>query len=99
MIISFKQIQQAMQVYGKHNNKADKGKIAKTEKSSKLDELNLSTQGQDVQTAKKAISQLPEVRGEKVAQIKQAVKCGTYDVSGDEIAEKMLGRSLVDKLI
>jgi len=99
MIISFKQVQQAMQVYGSQSNKGNKGKVEKTAKSNKLDEVALSTQAQGVQTAKQIISQLPDVRAEKVTQLKQAIKSGNYNVSGEDIAEKMLGRALVDKLV
>lgn len=99
MKISFQQIQQAMQVYGNQGSKNDKGKVGKTEKSSKLDELNLSNQVQGVQLATKALAWLPEIREEKVANLKQAIKSGNYNVNGEDIAEKMLGRALIDKLV
>lgn len=99
MIISFKQVQQVMQSYGKQGNQLNKGKVEKTAKSSKLDEINLSTQAQVVQTARQVIDGLPDVRAEKVAQIKEAVKCGSYNISGEDVAEKMVGRTLVDKLV
>lgn len=99
MKISFQQIQQAIQVYGNQGSKNDKGKVAKNEKSFKLDEINLSSQVQSAQLAAKALAQLPEIREEKVANLKQAVKSGNYNVNGEDIAEKMLGRALIDKLV
>jgi len=97
MIVSLKQIQQAMQVYG--GSRVEKNKTEKIAKTNKSDEVNISNNAQLLRLAKQAASDLPEIRGEKVAQLKQAIKCGTYDVDGEEIAEKMLGRAIVDKLV
>ena len=42
------------------------------------------------QTAKEAVSRTSEVREDKVAQIKAAMEAGTYRVSAQEVAGKML---------
>jgi negative regulator of flagellin synthesis FlgM len=44
--------------------------------------------------AKKALSQSPEVRQEKVEALKQMVRAGTYQVPGEKVAERMLGDGL-----
>jgi len=98
MIISTKQIQQALQVYGSQGSKNQQGKIEQGEKIRKVDEVSLSEQVQAVQIAATALAKLPEVREEKVAQLKQAVRSGNYNVKGEDIAEKMLGRALIDQL-
>ena len=51
------------------------------------DKLEISRTAKDYQTAKEAVSRTSEVREDKVAQIKAA---GTYRVSAQEVAGKML---------
>lgn len=54
------------------------------------DRLQISDAGKDLQIAKQAIANAPEVREDKVAAIKAAMERGTYQVSGDDFATRML---------
>jgi negative regulator of flagellin synthesis FlgM len=65
-------------------------KAGRTEGLQKKDAYEISQSAKDYQVAKKAIAQTPDVREEKVAQIKEALSSGTYNVSSQEIAEKMV---------
>jgi negative regulator of flagellin synthesis FlgM len=58
--------------------------------------VDLSTMAKDIQQAKVEVSKLPDVREEKVREIKAQVENGTYNVSGEQIADKMVGESVVD---
>lgn len=58
--------------------------------------VDLSTMARDIQQAKVEVSQLPDVREEKVQEIKAQVETGTYNVSGEQIANKMVGESIID---
>ncbi len=58
--------------------------------------VDLSTMARDIQQAKVEVSELPEVREEKVQEIKAQVENGTYNVSGEQIANKMVGESIID---
>jgi negative regulator of flagellin synthesis FlgM len=60
------------------------------------EKVDLSTTAKDIQQASNALSSLPDVREQKVAEIKSQVQQGTYNVSGDKIAGKMVGESIVD---
>jgi len=58
--------------------------------------VDLSTMARDIQQAKVEVSKVPDVREEKVQAIKDQVDNGTYNVSGEQIANKMVGESLID---
>jgi negative regulator of flagellin synthesis FlgM len=58
--------------------------------------VDLSTKAKDIQQVKNALSSVPDVREQKVAEIKSQVQNGTYNVSGEKIAGKMVGESIVD---
>ncbi len=47
-----------------------------------------------VEGAAKQISNMPEVREEKVAQIRQQIQAGNYNVSNEQIARAMIGNLL-----
>lgn len=58
--------------------------------------VDLSTMARDIQQAKVEVSKAPDVREEKVQEIKSQVEKGTYNVSGEQIANKMVGESIID---
>ena len=77
------------QIYG--NTGARKTKSAgKANAGSFLDQVSLSSTGKDMQTAKTALANTPDVRESKIAELKERVANGTYDVSVDDFAQKLL---------
>ena len=60
------------------------------------EKVNLSTKARDIQQAKNAVTSLPDVRQEKVQEIKTQVDKGTYNVNAGKIADKMVNESIVD---
>ncbi|MBO6015887.1 MAG: flagellar biosynthesis anti-sigma factor FlgM [Lachnospiraceae bacterium] len=68
-------------------------KPARTEnqqKASFADAIQISSIGKDIQTAKKAVAASPDVREDLVASIKERIQAGTYSVSADQLAGKLL---------
>ena len=47
-------------------------------------------QGKDLAVAKKALSEASDIREERVAAIKKQMEEGTYKVSAEDVAEKIL---------
>lgn len=54
------------------------------------DKLNISSAGKDLQVAKEAVNSAPDVRMDRVNEIKNAIANGTYSVSGEDFADKIL---------
>ena len=54
------------------------------------DQVQISSTGKDYQVAKAAVSESADIREDLVADIKARIKAGTYDVSTDDFAEKLL---------
>ena len=80
---------QIQQVYG--TSKVNKS--TKTQKSGGAsDSLNISSIGKDIQIAKKAVKEAPDVREDVTARLKKAIQDGTYDVSGEDFADKLLAK-------
>ena len=54
------------------------------------DRLNISGQGKDLQVAKQAVAAAPDIREDRVAALKAAYQSGTYNISANAVADKIL---------
>ena len=84
-IDAYNQIAQAYGVQKTYNTQ----KANKTA-SMGSDQLSISQTGYSYQTAKAAVSEASDVREDKVAQLKAQIQNGTYSVSPDDFASKLL---------
>ncbi len=62
------------------------------------EQVTFSQKAQDIQQVEKAIKELPDIREDKVAQLKSQIEAGTYSVDGEEIATRMIAESILDIL-
>jgi len=76
------------QVYGTHNPQ----KVQGTSTVSRRDEVQISSFGKDLQIAKQAVKDAPDVRESVTAPLKESIKAGTYSVSGEDFASKLLAK-------
>lgn len=58
------------------------------------DKVSLSSASRDMQAAKDSVAAAPDVRQDKVDEIKQMVASGNYEIDPGKIAEKMLGMNV-----
>ena len=77
---------QVSQLYSANRTK----KTNNSNSMSFADRLELSQAGKDLQVARAAIAASPEVREDRIAQIKAAMENGTWNVSDDALADKLL---------
>ena len=56
------------------------------------DQLEISNMGKDIQVAKQAVKNSPDVREDVVASIKERLSAGTYQVNTDEFADRLFER-------
>jgi negative regulator of flagellin synthesis FlgM len=98
VIISNQQVQSILKNYGVSGGK----RIYPSEAVSapaRQDKLELSPQAQEMQAVRQKIASLPDVRSDRVEQVKDQIKNGSYQVDSSAVAEKMLQRSLADGLM
>lgn len=77
---------QISQVYGVNT----KMKTSSASKVYSADKVEISSFGQDLQIAKKAVSESPDVRAERVAELKAKVQNNTYEVDAESFADMLL---------
>lgn len=98
MMISKIQVQNLLKIYGKDNtNKVEPKQLNRI--PGKNDELAISSESRIKQRAMQAVKQAEDVRLDKVNYLQEQISSGTYTVSADEVAEKMIARAIVDRLV
>lgn len=77
---------QVQQIYGAKN----RAKTQKTAKNTTSDQIQISSIGKDIQIAKNAVAASDDIRSELTAPLKASIANGTYHVSGESFAEKLM---------
>lgn len=76
---------QVTQIY--QSNQKRTSSVKESRKSSDVCEISQS--GRDYQVAREAIKAAPNVREDRILAIRQQMASGTYNVSAEEVADKM----------
>ncbi len=77
---------QISQVYGVKG----KVKTQQVNRSSQTDKLEISSLGREMQIAKQAVKNAPDVRMDRVEQLKSQMNDGTYNVDTGNFADMLL---------
>ena len=77
---------QIQQIY----NDSKVKKAQNTYKAGQTDQVEISSFGKDIQAAKKALAGTPDIRENLTEPLKQQIQNGTYSVSGESFADKLL---------
>ena len=85
------------------NQVQDKDKVDATseqpeKQETKSDTVVLSDTAKKIQQTQTQLKAIPDVREDKVAQLKEQIENGTYEIDEEKIADKMLKDSLFNDL-
>ncbi len=89
-------VNKAMQIY---NKKATENIQGTNKVKNPKDELELSSKAKEYQIGMKAFKKLPEVREDLVKDLKNKINTGQYNVTGDELADKIIESVMIDRKI
>jgi negative regulator of flagellin synthesis FlgM len=87
---------QALQQYQKVDKVQNESRTKVDGNAAPEEKVDLSNRARDIQQLRDAVNQLPDVREDKVRELKDQVDKGAYDVNGQKVAEKMVSESLLD---
>jgi negative regulator of flagellin synthesis FlgM len=77
-----------------------KAKDTKVEpKANNEDQVRISTRAKEFQRAYDLVVQAPDIRADKVAPLEEAINTGTYNVRGEQVANKMVAHTILDKIL
>lgn len=86
-IDAYNQVAQLYQTTSTKSTKSTTG-VAKTPR----DQVQISSTGRDYQVAKSGVAEAADIREDLVADVKSRLKAGTYEVSTDAFADKLLAQ-------
>lgn len=81
-----------MQVNQLYQSSKTKKAGASGQTSDKSDKFEISDFGKELSIARQAVSEAPDIREDKVNELKSAIDSGTYDMSMDRLADKLVNR-------
>ncbi|HHV29562.1 flagellar biosynthesis anti-sigma factor FlgM [Acetivibrio mesophilus] len=83
-------------VSGIYDSRRNISKMEKTDNvTGKKDVVSISNQAKDIQTAMKALKDIPDIRKDRVEELTQKLETGAYKVTEEDIADKIL-KSIID---
>ena len=90
---------QGIQQYQKSDPVINEGaKPVSGEAAVATERVDLSAEAKDFQRIRQMLDQIPDVREEKVQELKDRIESGNYKVDSGKVAAKMLGESLIDTI-
>jgi len=63
------------------------------------DDVDLSSRARQYQKLKKTVMEAPDIRSDKVEDIRARIEAGTYNVRGEQVASGIVKESVVDTLL
>ncbi|MCR4617449.1 MAG: flagellar biosynthesis anti-sigma factor FlgM [Lachnospiraceae bacterium] len=85
-----------IEAYNQVANVYQAQKVQKTQKTNAVahasDQISISSFGKDMQVAKAALANTPDIREDLTADIKKQVQNGTYNVSTESFADKLMAK-------
>ncbi|MBD5550124.1 MAG: flagellar biosynthesis anti-sigma factor FlgM [Lachnospiraceae bacterium] len=78
-----------IQVQQMYNTKKP-GTVKKAGTVGRADNVVISNIGREIQVAKQAVANAPDIREDVTEPIRAAVNSGTYEVSGESFADKLM---------
>ena len=77
-------------------NKVDPSNSKPDKAAAKTDTVVISDAAKRIQEIRNQLDAVPDVREEKVAELKNQIENGTYEINADKIAEKIIREGLIN---
>jgi negative regulator of flagellin synthesis FlgM len=84
---------------GVEKKNADQQSVRQTNAASNGDKVALSPQAQQIQEARVIIESLPDVRQDKIDELKSRIASNTYEIDATKIAKKMIDNALKNEYL
>ena len=91
-------IQDLVQRIQQEKKEQEERKPSASSKGSGEEKVEISGKARDIQRVKAAIAELPEVRQEKIEELKQQIQEGRYEMDMDKLADRILDSILTGSI-
>ncbi|ADQ45908.1 Anti-sigma-28 factor FlgM family protein [Caldicellulosiruptor kronotskyensis 2002] len=83
-------IEDRIKIFQIYTQTAKVSRVEKKQEVASTDKIEISSEAREFQAVLNAIKQTPDVREDKVNEIKKKIDSGTYNVSGKDVVEKLI---------
>jgi len=83
-------IEDRIRIFQVYSGSTKVNKIDKKQDTKSTDKVEISSEARDFQAILNAIKSTPDIREEKVNEIKSKIESGTYNVSSKDVVEKLI---------
>jgi len=73
--------------------------MSSTMSTTMTERVDLSSKAKEIQQIKQIIAETPEVRMDKVQELKQQIDAGKYQIDAQKVADKLAAESLIDFIV
>ena len=92
---------QGIQIDAYVNQVHDKNKVDPSDKqpekgTAKTDTVVISDAAKRIQEIRNQLDEIPDVREDKVAQLRNQIENGTYEINADKIADRIIKEGLIN---
>jgi negative regulator of flagellin synthesis FlgM len=102
MQISIEEVSRALRSQGvapaKSGRTDGNGHAEATNRPTAASSVEVSGEAQEIQRVKRLVENTPDVREELVQKLKADIESGTYNVTGEDIADLMVRRAFADSV-
>lgn len=91
-----------VEITGANLQKPDKTKDKSGQKSEEVlskDQVTVSESAKEIGRLQAEVSKVPDIRADRVDEVKNAINAGTYNVKGEAVAGKLVKEAIIDSLI
>lgn len=65
----------------------------------RTDQVRISDRAKEFQHLSQLVAQAPDVRADKVEKIQAALRSGSYNVRGEQVADKLIANTVLDAIL
>lgn len=95
-------ISDRIEIVGANLQKPDKAKGKAADEKQEIlskDQITVSESAKEMGRLQLEVSKVPEIRDDRVNEVKNAINAGTYNVKGEAVAGKLLREAIIDSTV
>ncbi len=81
------------------SQRVERAQIEQDSPIGKEDSVRISSRAKEVASIKARVDAVPDVRTDRVEELRAGIEAGTYNIRGEMVAEKMIRETLIDTIL
>ncbi|MDX9714398.1 MAG: flagellar biosynthesis anti-sigma factor FlgM [Dissulfurispiraceae bacterium] len=74
-------------------------KVQQQQTAQKEDQVTVSDRAKEISRLRNDVNKIPDIRSDRVDDVKKAINTNTYNVKGEAVAGKIIREALIDSVV